>query len=159
MSGKINSGARAKVSIVDPVTNETKFIGMFSRCDWNYGYDAEPAYILGRYGPASIDYTSQLPVSLRCGGWRVIGHGAHVAANLPALQNLMQAAYVTIAVEDRQTGAAQVTVVGCRPVGYSTGVSARGLQEISIDFIGLCASDESTENEEGEGAMDLPDIE
>ena len=159
MSGKVNTGARAKVAIVDPVTNETKYIGIFSRCDWNYSYDAEPAYILGRYSPASIDYTAAMPVSIRCGGWRVIGHGAHKAANLPELSKLMSSASVTIIVEDRQTNEVQVTVQGCRPTGYSTGVSARGMQEISMDFIGLRASDEDTVNEEGPGAMDLPDIE
>ncbi len=155
------SGARAKLGVFDPSTGKTRYVGIFSNVSYGLSYQAEPVYILGKYAAAEIDYTSQDTVSITCSGWRVIEHGPHVEAALPRLQDLLTSEYIELAISDRQREAqgkdgriAKFRQV--RPVGYSTQISARGLEEITVNFVAIGVDDESTTNSEHPSAMQLP---
>lgn len=154
---KIMSGARAKVGILDPATGIAQYIGIFNSISFGLTYDVQPAYILGRYSPAEIDYTAQEPVNCSASGWRVINHGAHVDGKVPNLRDLMRHEYLTITVIDRQDPTKNMaTIRKIRPTGYSTTLSARNLEEVTVTFMGIILDDESTANSEDPTAMDLP---
>jgi len=157
MAQKIMSGARAKLGIVDPLTGKVRFVGIFNNVSLGLTFDAQPAYILGRYSPAEIDYTAQEPVNVTCSGWRVFDHGAHVDGQVPRLQDLLNHEYLRLVIVDRQNPTRALhTISGVRPTGYSTTISARNLEEISVTFMGLILDDESTQNGESNTAQDLP---
>jgi hypothetical protein len=158
---KVMSGARAMVGILDPATNEVAFVGLFNNVSYGLTYDAQPAYILGRFGPAEIDYTAQEPVNITCSGWRVIDHGPHKDAKVPALRELLTHEYIQLAVVDRQPRADGsftriATFKQVRPTGYSTTISARNLEEVTVTFVGVRVDDESESNEEAASALNLP---
>lgn len=155
------SGARAKLGIYDPATGKTRVIGLFNNVSYGLTYETQPAYILGRYSPAEIDYTAQNEVSIQCSGYRVIDHGPHTEAGVPKLQDLLNADYIELAIIDRQREAqgldgriAKFRQV--RPTGYSTTLSARNLEELSVTFVGILVDDESTTNNENAGSTNLP---
>lgn len=162
MPGKVISGARAKLGIYDPATAKTSVKGIFNNVTYNFTYDVQPAYIIGRYGPAELDYTAMEVVNITCSGWRVFGHGAHVEAAVPRVQDLMLSDYITLALIDRQTeeqGGGDgrfATITSVRPTGYSSTISARGLVEVTITFAGIMLSDESTNNAESATSTSLP---
>ena len=158
---KVMSGARAKVGVHDPLSGETKFIGIFSNASYGVNYDVQPAFILGRYSAAEIDYTAVDVVNLTCSGWRVIGHGWHKDGRLPRVQDLMLHEYLTFVVVDRQqealgqaAGIAKINHV--RPTSASGGFSARQLSEANFTYVGLLTEDEDTINTEHSSAADLP---
>lgn len=153
---KVVSGARATLGFVDPSNGQAKPVGIFNNVSYGLTYDAQPVYILGRYSPAEIDYTAQEPVNVTCSGWRVVDHGAHVEGKMPNLADLMNHEYLTLDVTDRQTGKSIARITGIRPTSYSTTISARNLEEVTVTFVGLLVNDESTTNAEGAGAMELP---
>lgn len=154
---KVMSGARAKFGFVDPATGKTSFIGIFNNVSYGLTYDAQPVYILGRYSPAEIDYTAQEPVNITASGWRVINHGAHTAGKVPALADLLRHEYLTLAVFDRQNpDKAIAKFCNVRPTGYSTTISARSLEEVTVTFIAITVDDEDTANAENEDSIDLP---
>lgn len=156
MASKTMTGARGKVYISDPVTGTTSLIGIFSNISWGLTYDAQPVFLLGRHGPDEIVYTAQEPVSVQCSGFRVVGNGAHKLAKLPNLKDLLSSEYLEILVVDRQTGRDIAKIHGVRPVSFSTTLSARNLEEISVSYIGLVADDEDTTNRERSDASTLP---
>lgn len=151
---KVMSGPRGILSKVDNGTAVP--VGIFNSCSYGLVYDAQPVFILGAMAPVEIDYTAAEAVNISCSGWRVIGHGAHVAAGMPALQDLMGAGYMVLQLTDRQTGLVVAKFRNVRPVSYSTGLSNRNLQEITINFIGIYVDDESVTNTEAVGAATLP---
>jgi len=159
---KTMSGARAKLAVVDPNTGQARVVGIFNNVSYGLTYDVQPVYILGRFSPAELDYTGQEPVSITCSGWRVIGHGPHVSASVPKLQDLLTADYLELTVIDRQSeindpGNAQVAKFhSCRATGYSTSITARQLEEVTVNFVGLLVDDESTVNAEHSSAASLP---
>ena len=132
-------GARAKV-IVDG-----QVVGIFNSCSYGVAYDANPVYILGKFNPAEIALTGQEPISVQCGGFRVIDNGPYVIASVPKLQDLLNHEDITLSLVDRQSGKTVMTVVGVRPTGYSTDVAARGLQSLNVSFQGTAMGDESDE--------------
>ena len=143
------SGARAKLQIVDPNKGgSSQVVGIFANVSYALAYDAQPVYILGRYSAAEIDYTSQEPVQVTASGFRVINQGAHAQARVPALADLLRHEYITLEIIDRQTGATIAKIRNVRPTGYSTSISARQLEEITVNFMGILVDDESTKNEE-----------
>jgi hypothetical protein len=156
MAGKVVSGARCKVSI------DGQVVGIFNSISYGLSYDTQPVYILGRFTAAEIDYTAQEVVGVTCTGWRVIGHGPHVTSaaggggSVPKLQDLLTHDYISLLVEDRQTGKQIATISNVRPTGYSTTVSQRQLEEITVNFVGILISDETADNSEAPGATDLP---
>ena len=142
MAPRVMSGARAKVSI------NGKVVGIFANISYALAYDAQPAYILGRYSAAEIDYTAQELVQVSASGFRVVNSGAHALASVPALDKLLNHEYVTIEIVDRQENKAIAIIRNVRPTGYSTSISARQLEEITVNFVGTLVDDESTKNEE-----------
>lgn len=160
MAQKIMSGARAKFGILDPKTNQAQYIGIFNNVSYGLTYDAQPAYILGRYEPAEIDYTAQEPVNITCSGWRVIDHGAHADAKVPLLGELLRHEYLTLTIVDRQDPTRNIaTFKSVRPTGYSTTISARNLEEITVTFVGIRVDDETSDARGGNKdatSMDLP---
>ena len=116
---------------------------------------------MGKFAPAATTYTAQNPVNISASGYRVIGHGPHVEAGLPKLQDLLLAEYIELTIIDRQTealgGDARVYKFHqVRPTGYSTTIGARSQTEISMTFIGILADDESVTNTELPSAAVLP---
>ena len=59
-----------------------------------------------------------------------------------------------------QHDSARATIHQVRPTGYSTQISARQLEEISMTYVGLLVDDEDTEMSEttgqGQDAAELP---
>lgn len=158
---KVMNGARAKMGIYDPSTGLTHIVGLFNNVSYNMTYEAQPAYILGRFSPAEIDYTSMDVVSITCSGFRVVDHGPHVEAGVPKLQDLLLAEYITLTIIDRQREAqgldGRIAIFkNVRPTGYSTTISARNLEEITVTFVGLAVDDESTTNAESAQSTNLP---
>lgn len=138
---KIFSGARAKVFITKP-GQQPVLVGIFSSLSYNVNMDVQPAFILGRYAPAELDYTAMEPVSISASGWRVIGQGPHKAAAVPKLQDLLLHEYLSISVIDRATGSQVANLEFVRPTSYSASAIARQLSENSYSFLGILASDE-----------------
>jgi hypothetical protein len=155
------SGARAKLGIVDKATGQPRIIGLFNSVSYGLTYDTQPAYILGRFSPAEIDYTAANEVNIQCSGFRVIGHGAHREASVPKLQDLLLHEYIELTIIDRQREAlgqdARIAKFrNVRPTGYSTGMNARNLSELTVNFVGIMVDDEDTTNTEGPLATALP---
>lgn len=161
-SSKTMSGARALVQIIRPGKSAVT-VGLFNNISWSLTYDTQPVYILGRFSPAEIDYTAQEPVSITCSGWRVIDHGAHAEAAVPHLQDLLKEEYLAITVLDRKgtdaspgTPRTIASFRNVRATGYSTTLSARSLEEITVNFTGIYVEDETGDNIENPSAADLP---
>lgn len=154
---KVMSGARAKFGYVDPATGLANFIGIFNNVSYGLTYDAQPVYVLGRFSPAEIDYTAQEPVNITASGWRIFDHGPHVDGKVPNLKDLLNHEYLTLAIMDRQNPTRNLAVFrNVRPTGYSTTISARNLEEVTVTFVGIFVDDESTSNAEDPSALNLP---
>jgi hypothetical protein len=156
MPPKVMSGARAKVAIVDPNTGKAQVVGIWNNFSYSVNYDVQPAFILGRYSAAELDTTGVEPVSITAGGWRVVNHGPFVDGKLTNVKDLLLQEYLVLTVVDRQTGAQIATIKGCLPTGFSSGLSARQLQETTNTYMGLLMDDESTTNTETSSAANLP---
>lgn len=146
---QILNGARAQLIV------NGKIVGIFTNCSWGVAYDVQPAFILGRYSPAELTYTAQEAIRVTASGFRVIDNGAHVAAAIPKLQDLMAHQDISLALFDRQTNKQIMTVLGVRPEGYDTDVAARSISAFTARFLGLRAEDESGSQGEAAGASDL----
>jgi hypothetical protein len=144
------------MGVVDPSTGQARFVGIFKSISWGLSYQVEPVYILGKSGPAELEYVSQDVVSITCTGWRSIDHGPHAELLVPQLQDLLTHNYITLTVVDRQTGKTVATFKNVKPTGYSTSMDARQLEEISVSFMGIAVDDETSENVEAPGASVLP---
>lgn len=155
MPAKTMHGARAHLIIADPLTG-SKVVGIFNNVSWGLTFDAQPVFLLGRYSPDEIVYTAQEPVSVTASGFRVVGAGAHTAGRVPSLADLLRHEYIELAVFDRQEGKAIAKIHSVRPTGYSTTISARNLEEVTVNFIGLLVDDEDTTNAELPDATTLP---
>jgi len=158
---KVMSGARAKVAMVDPNTGEAKVIGLFSNVSYGVTYEVSPAFILGRYSAAEIDYTSVDVVQITCSGWRVIGHGWHTDGRVPRVQDLLLHEYLEMVIIDRQAEALGqepriAKIRNVRPTSGSGGFAARQLSEATFSYVGLLVDDESVINDEHPTAANLP---
>ena len=153
---RIMNGARAKFGFIDPATGTATICGIFSNVSYGLSFDAQPAFILGRYSAAEIDYVAAEPVRVTATGWRVIHHGPHTEAHLPRLQDLLKHEYLTLVIFDRQTNLPVATIRSVRPISYDTTIANRNLEEITITFMGLLVDDEDNSNSESVGATDLP---
>jgi hypothetical protein len=170
MATKVLTGARAKIYV------NNVLIGIFETCTYNMSIGTEPIHLLGRYSAAEITPTSYEAVTLSCSGFRVIGAGPYGGSpsavnpsgqpgesgnplNGPSvymLQDLLNLTGVTIAIVDRQTGVNILTAMGCVATGYNGNHNARATSRITINYTGLVLSDESGNQSEGTGAVDLP---
>jgi hypothetical protein len=146
---KIFHGARAQLIV------NGKKVGVFSDVSYGVNYDVQPAFILGRYSAAELTYVGQDVVSVSATGFRVIDNGAYVAASMPKLQELMGHNEISIELFDRQSNKSVLSVIGVRPVSWSSGQQSRSLSTFSVQFMGRLASDESGVNDEGAGASTI----
>lgn len=147
VKAKTMHGARAQLAI------DGQIVGIFNNVSYGVSYDANPIYILGRFNAAEIALTGMDPISVSAGGFRVIDGGPYKVASVPKLQELLNHEDITLAIFDRQTGKQILTVVGVRPTGYDTSVSARGLQDLTVKFMGLALSDEDGDQDEEKTAV------
>lgn len=161
MPPKVMSGPRALVGIYDPATGKTRIIGLFSNVSYSLSYETQAANILGAYAPVEIDYVGQNEVPITCSGYRVIDHGAHVDPAVPKLQDLLTHEYIELTIIDRQRqnagGDGRIAKFrNVRPTGYSSGMQARNLTELTVNFVAIHVDDESATNNEAAGAANLP---
>lgn len=150
------SGARAKIGFSDG--GNTSYVGVYSNFSYGVMYDVAPAFILGRYSAASLDYTAMNPVSCTATGYRIVDHGPHQAegGRVPRLQQLLNFDDLTIQVVDRLSNKAIATIKNAKPTGYNTGLSARQLEEMTMGYTGLLVDDESGASAEPASSLDLP---
>ena len=137
-------GSRAQVMI------DGKIIGIFTNVSYGVRYDANPVHILGRFSAAEIVLSGMEPISVDATGFRVVDNGPYKVASVPRLQDLLNHEDITLAIFDRQSGEQIMTVVGVRPTGYSTSVASRGIQDLTVNFMGLRLSDENDPNGQDE---------
>lgn len=147
---KTMTGARAIVS-VDGV-----IVGLFDSAQYSVNVGTEDIFILGRYSAAEITPTSYEVVTLNCSGFRLVGNGGHILPKMPKLQDLLNLEYVSVSLEDRQSGENIMIVSDCVPVSYGTGYNAKATSRISVTYRGIKASDESGSQDESAGAVNLP---
>lgn len=155
MVAKTMTGARAQLIISDPSTQTGKVVGIFNNVSWGLAYDAQPIYVMGRHSAAEIVYTAQEAVNISASGFRIVDSGAHVSAKVPQLQDLLTSEYMSLAIFDRQTSKMIAKMHSVVSLGYSTSITARGVQEISCNFMALLVDEENIENAEKAGASDL----
>lgn len=156
MAAKVMTGARAQMMIVDPNTGRGRVVGIFNNVSYGLTYGAEPIFILGRYSPDEIVYTSQEAVAITASGWRVVDHGPHAEAMVPKLADLLTHEYIELAIFDRQTNKRIAKIHSVRPTSYNTTLANRQPEEVSITFLGLLMDDENTDNNETSTASTLP---
>lgn len=139
---KILTGARAKILINGQV------VGLFSNCTWSINQDKVPNFILGRYNPAEITPVSQEAVSINLRGYRVVDSGPYKVANATLLKNLLSEDDFSVVVLDRAptpdspNGKQIFKAQGCRVLGWSSGVAAKGVSDIELRVMGIVAEDE-----------------
>lgn len=155
MPAKVMHGARAQVFIADPNT-KPELIGIFNSVGWGLTYEVAPVFLLGRHGPEELVYTAQDPITVTCGGFKVVGAGAHRLAKVPNVKDLLTHEYIQLSIKDRLTGRDICTIKSVRPVSYATTLNARNLEEITITYQGLLVDDEDTQLVERADATKLP---
>ncbi len=135
------NGARCKLYI------DGVLVGVFSNVSYGVTYDVSPIYVLGRFNAAELVYTGMDVVNVTATGFRVMDNGPYATASVPQLQELMNHEDIVLHVHDRQatdaTKANVMTVVGVRPLGFSTSSSARGVNDLTVNFQGTLLHDES----------------
>lgn len=148
---KVVSGARCKLGFVDQKTGIATYIGIFNNVSYGVRYDAVPAYILGRYSAAALDYVAAELVTVTCSGYRVVDQGPYKVGRVPKLQDLTKQDYVVITVYDRVTNKEIARITNCLPVGFDTTISAKQLEEMTLHYVGILHDDEETFAQGGTG--------
>jgi hypothetical protein len=134
-------GARLKLYI------NGKLAGIFGSVDVNVSYGVEPISILGNYGSVELVYTSMAPVTINATGFRVFQNGPYAIASVPQLQDLLTHQDIQLTLVDRQNPSLNLMVINSvRPTGWSSDVGARGLQGLTVNFLGLTMFDEGSPN-------------
>jgi hypothetical protein len=153
---RVFHGARAKVSIFDPVLGTARLIGIWNSFDYAVTYDVQPSFILGRYSAAELTTTGVEPVVIHAQGWRVVDHDAFTEGRLSNIKDLLAEEYLVLSVIDRTTKKTVATIRGCRPTGESETASAKALQTLRMSYLGLLMDTETTTSSEASDASDLP---
>lgn len=156
MASKVMHGARAKLMISDPSTGKVDTVGIFSNVSFGVQYDVAPVFLLGRFSADELVYTGQEVVNINATGFRVIGSGPHKVAGVPELAELLSRGYLQMVVWDRGSNQPIAKFHSVKAVGYSTTLSSRQLEEMSVSFVGLLVDDETGTNEELPDAATLP---
>ena len=146
---KTLTGSRAVISV------DSQVVGIYESCDYGANLGNEAVHTLGKYGAQEIVVTGYQAIDVRCSGFRIVGHGAHVLPKFPKLQDLLNLGTVTISIKDRQSGELIMTVTGAVPTSYSTGVAAQSISRVSVSYKGTVLTDENSDQSEA-GAVDLP---
>lgn len=158
---KVMTGPRAVLWI------GSSAIGIFNNVSYGVQYDLSPVFILGRTAAAEIDYTGMEVVQLTASGFRIMENGPFAvvdkdsgASLIPKLQDVLNYQDIVISLHDRletdPTKGVIMELTNCKPQGFTSSVGARGLQEITVTFLGIHLSDESGSNAEDPTAVDLP---
>lgn len=141
------TGARAKIYI------NGKLIGLATDCNWSMKLGMEPVHSLGRYEPQEIVPTSQEAIDVSVNGMRVFNFGPHKgfdgtansAIMVPVLKDLIQYKDIIISIFDRANPKVEIMrVSNARCTGYSSSVSAKGMMNLSMNFVGIRLVDEHT---------------
>lgn len=156
MAAKTMSGARAKIFLVDPTTNQATIVGIWSSISYHVTLNVSSVYILGRFSAAELVTTSYEPVSIQAQGWRSVGFGPYVAGRFTNLKNLLTQEYLLMQVYDRQTNQFVASIRGCLPTGFSVDYSSKQLSTLPCSYIGLLVDDESEVQEEAADAANYP---
>ena len=143
-------GARAKVRV------DGQIVGIFDSCQYGANIGTEPIHTLGRYSATEISITSYEAVQVACSGFRIVDQGVHVLPAAPQLQDLLNFDSVQLEVEDRQSGKNIMIVKGCVPQNWGEAQQAKGTTRFNINYIGLVLSDEAGDQDESDGATNLP---
>ena len=168
---KVMSGARCKIGFQTSSpsgTPEFAWCGIYNNFHYGVVLDLAPAYVLGRFSAASLDYTAMEPVQCSANAYRVINFGPHVGkagtgggGHVPRLINLLSFQNLAIAVYDRVSSPVSNKPIALirevKPAGYNTALSARQLEEMSMTYTGLLVDDESDTNSEPADSLDLPE--
>lgn len=126
--------------------------GMFTDVSWGQSYSEQELFVLGKFSAQDIVYTASNTVDVSATGYRAYNKGAFIVAALPKIQDLATHQTITLEIEFAGNDKGIIQVFGVRPLGYSSRVSARGVVEMSINFKGLRASDESTPQNDDTGS-------
>ena len=119
--------------------------------------DVQGAWILGRYTAAATEYVAQDLVHVNATGYRIVDHSWYNDARFPKLAELATAGYLTMNLQDRQSGADIGTISKLRPASASVGFSPRSLSAVTHTYVGIYYSDETAkDNFEDATATDLP---
>jgi hypothetical protein len=151
-------GARAKLGIYDAKgTGKNQFIGIFSDVSWSVSYDVQGAWILGRYTAGATEYVAQDLIHVNATGYRIVDHSWYADAKFPKLYELANAGYLTMFLEDRQSGKNIGTISQLRPATASVGFSPRALSAVTHTYIGILYTDETApDNGEDPTAVSMP---
>jgi hypothetical protein len=150
-------GARAILKINGTVA------GIFNNVSYGLRYTQETVYTLGNHAPKEIVLTSQEPVSVSASGFRVINAGPHKEYGadakklVPTLSDLLGDVEIELTIVDRQNADQVLMHVGrATPVGFSSGMTARSLTEMSVDFVGITMETDGLAMSEAPGAPSYP---
>jgi hypothetical protein len=159
---KVVSGPRCKIGFIPgggQQNAQPTWVGIYNNVSYGVRYDAVPAYILGRYSAAALDYTAAELVNVTCSGYRVVDHGPYKAGRLPKLQDLIKQDYIVISIVDRVTNKEIMRVTNVLPVGFDTTIAAKQLEEMTLTYVGILHDDEETLAQggtaEAPGSMDI----
>ena len=145
------TGSRAVVYV------DTVAVGIFDSISYGEDLGLEAIYTLGRFSAAEICVTSYNAITVECSGYRVLNGGAHTVPQFPTLQDLLTIKTVNIEVHDRASGAVIGTIYSCIPAANRTGFHAKSTSKLSVTYMGLYVSDESTAPQaEGTGLSNEP---
>lgn len=158
---QIQTGQAIRLSMFNPRTGKPQTVGIFNDCSIQYSYGASPIYILGRTGPAMIQFTHQEPVTVRMRAWRIDDHGPFVDAMLPPLQDLLTNPTTQLTLISRELEAAGrdgtiAEISGLVITGFDQTTSIRNTVEYTVSGMGTLLRDESQANAEAPGATQLP---
>ncbi len=120
-----------------------KLAGIFNSVTSGISHDLQAVYILGKYNPAELTYTSQDPIAVTLSGFRVVNNGPFVIASAPHLQDLLNSLDFQLVLVDRQTGASLMNVTGCKVSRWSTTHAVKALADLSVDVLGISLEDEA----------------
>ncbi len=144
-ASKTLHGARCQLFI------DGAIVGLFNSVSYGVTYDAIPINVLGNFAASEILLAGMEPVSVTAGGFRVLDNGPYAAGKVPKLQDLLNVGEITLSLFDRQSGKFIMTVVGVKATGFSNSVSARGVMDLTVNFMGLRLSDETGDQDESPG--------
>ena len=147
---KILTGARVKIYV------QNQLVGVFETCSYSMSYGTEAIHLLGSYAAQEILINSSEAIQITCGAFRLVGQGPHVLPAVPKLSDLLSFESVTLAVVDRQSGETILTAIGCVPNSYSGNHNARASSRVSITYMGLVITDESSQGDAESNNVTLP---
>jgi hypothetical protein len=156
-TAKTVSGARAKVYITDD-KGITQLVGIFNHVSYSTATPLTPVYILGKYEAAALEYTHHEPVQIRASGWRVLKNGPYMYGAKKASE-LLTAGYMQFEILERETNTTIAKLMHVKHQGFSGAVTARQLEEMGMDFMGILIDDSDNVREVRDDDVRFPGME